>query len=77
MRRLTVALIFLPLVCTASAFAEGEDSCQQTCPEGQALISFADGNTMRCVCKESGGEMEPVSQGDISCNDPEDDGTCE
>ncbi|MCS6894390.1 MAG: hypothetical protein NZO16_07510 [Deltaproteobacteria bacterium] len=48
---------FLALV----AYSE-ESSCDTTCAEGHKLVSFADGNTPRCVCvAETENLAEPPS----------------
>jgi len=74
------ALTFLSLVLllgSTNAFASGEESCSQTCPSGQVLVSFADGNSANCLCQEQGSAMVETPADEINCNDPEDDGSCE
>lgn len=53
----TVMFLFLsPL----TAYADGEPiDCSESCPDGQVMVSFADGNNATCIC-EPAAEMEPT-----------------
>ena len=76
MRALPLLLLSL-LVGVSSAYASGEESCSQSCPDGQVLVSFGDGNSANCMCQEQGSSMVETPSDTIDCVDPEDDGTCE
>mgnify|MGYP000603708206 CR=1 FL=1 len=75
--RVVMYALLASLVFASSALAEGQDSCSQSCPSGQVLVSFADGNNATCVCQEIGAAMEDSPVSEINCSDPEDDGSCE
>ena len=49
-------LILSALVCSfgiQSASATDEVACDYSCPEGQVLISYADGNNVHCSCAQA------------------------
>lgn len=74
--RLLLSMLAVTLLFSSSALAEG-DSCNQSCPSGQVLVSFADGNNATCLCQDIGATMSDTAEVEINCNDPEDDGSCE
>ena len=74
--RLLLSVLAVTLFVSSSAMAD-EDSCSQSCPSGQVLVSFADGNNATCLCQDIGATMSDTPEVTINCNDPEDDGSCE
>ncbi len=75
--RIALLLVTSMFLVASSAFASGGESCSQTCPSGQVLVSFADGNNATCMCQDIGATMTDTVVTEINCNDPEDDGSCE
>ena len=78
------ALIVAQFGIAVSVYAQEESpttvedaSCQVQCPEGQAKISFADGNRVNCVCSEAATEMHVTPEEVASCPDANDDGQCD
>ena len=70
-KKLFVSLIILGLILASPSFSYAQDSqpveCDSTCPEGQTLVSFADGNTPTCVCVAQGEGMdETVPTGEFA-----------
>ena len=45
-----LSLLVLCLWGTALAVAESEVDCSSSCPEGQVLVNYVDGNASTCVC---------------------------
>lgn len=43
---------------TSSALAEETDQCENSCPDGQKLAGFADGNHATCFCVDASAGME-------------------
>lgn len=62
-----IALMALPVLGPSWAIAE---SCEEPCPEGQVLVSFADGNNVDCICTDPGAAMN-----DNTTENPEGDGS--
>ncbi|NMC64058.1 MAG: hypothetical protein GYA55_12920 [SAR324 cluster bacterium] len=44
--------------------AMSDDSCEQQCPEGKVLASFADGNKVSCECVDA---SEGMVEGPAGC----------
>jgi hypothetical protein len=70
-------LVLSLLIGASTAHASGDESCSQSCPSGQVLVSFGDGNSASCLCQEQGSGMVETPSDTITCVDPEDDGSCE
>lgn len=77
MKRIVLLAVLILPVMTSHVYASGEESCELTCPDGQVLVSFADGNNRRCICREEGGSMAAVEEQNVECIDENDDGVCE
>ena len=63
MRLSVLSFLILALSLTISSIAIAEEGqpvdCSASCPDGQVLVSFADGNKVTCICQEPA-EMEPT-----------------
>ena len=46
-------------LCNSVSYADSEVACDTTCPSGQVMSSFADGNDVTCVCVPQG-QMDPT-----------------
>mgnify|MGYP003595359596 CR=1 FL=1 len=51
------ALLFALILLVPGVSAYGDASCEKQCPEGQVLITFADGNNLSCTCVDAGSGM--------------------
>lgn len=59
MIRRTAITLFL-LLAPLPVYAEGEEiDCSASCPEGEVLVSFTDGNDVTCICQPAA-EMDPT-----------------
>lgn len=58
MKKILITL-FCSILCTSSAFADSSVACDSACPEGKSMTSFADGNTVTCMCVDAA-EMDPT-----------------
>lgn len=77
MRYFLALPLFLALCLPAYADdCPAQAQCENPCPSGQVVVSFADGNCSRCLCQAEAA-MQPTDDTPIICNDPEDDGTCD
>ncbi len=66
-----LSVLILSVIFSVVGNAYAQDSqpveCDSTCPEGQTLVSFADGNTPTCVCVAQGEGMdETVPTGEFA-----------
>ena len=59
----------------APAFAE--DCSAISCPTGQTVVSFGDGNSAQCMCVEQGSGMVATEEMADGCIDSDDDGACD
>ena len=75
MKKIIGLLIISSIVGAVPAFAENCDSI--SCPSGQAVVSFGDGNSAQCMCVEEGSGMVPTNEISDGCVDSDDDGTCD
>ena len=58
-RRLMLAMLSGAILAAAStAVAEDVDQCENTCPDGQQLAGFADGNRATCLCVDPSPGMD-------------------
>ncbi len=83
MKQALSLILFLSILFAISAGASAEQQaevdCAGSCPEGQVMVSFADGNTATCVCHEAAAmdptvpEPEPEGEeaGDAGNEEPE------
>ncbi len=46
MKLLVLFVVLVPQIC----LADSEVACDEGCPSGQTLISYADGNNTSCTC---------------------------
>lgn len=46
------AALVLAVSAPYAAFADSVD-CSGTCPDGQVMVSFADGNNASCICQNA------------------------
>ena len=75
-RTLLALLMTLVLAAPGIARAEGEDTCSNTCPDGQITTSFLDGEAVNCVCMDPGPGMTDDSAVDYGGTEsPEDSST--
>ncbi len=58
-----LSVIFLAMLCTAS-IAMADAQCPESCPEGQVLVTFGDGNNLSCTCVPQG---EGMVEGPAGC----------
>ena len=73
MIRLILALATIIVITSGAAFAETAD-CTGSCPSGQVMVSFADGNNVSCVCKPEAAMDETVGNPDVHEGPIADDG---
>lgn len=76
MRTVTKVLVTIGiLICATPAAAE--DCATVSCPTGQTVVSFGDGNNVQCACVEAGTGMEPTNEIPDGCVDSDDNGVCD
>ena len=55
-------LIIVALAVLCFSTVSKAQECPETCPEGQVLVTFSDGNNLSCACMEqSEGMVEEAS----------------
>ncbi len=62
-------ILFLMLFtgfCASNLYAETSVDCDSECPEGKKMSSFADGNTVNCICVEDAEMDETVADPDVA-----------
>ena len=72
MKRITTILLgaALMLASASVAVADEEDQCAASCPNGQRLVGFSDGNRATCQCHDPGDAMVETVQEPADFPDP-------
>lgn len=59
-----ILLISAVVVCL-TGYAAAQAPCPESCPDGQVLVTFGDGNNLTCACVEQGDGMV---EGPVGCD---------
>jgi hypothetical protein len=54
----TVLMMISMLLISSACYGAEEADCSAGCPDGQKMISFADGDNPSCACVEDGAQMD-------------------
>ena len=62
--RISILTVVFAISLPLSAFADEEVACSTSCPDGESVASYADGNTLSCSCVTDA-EMEQTVDGEV------------
>ncbi|MCO6431661.1 MAG: hypothetical protein J5J00_12435 [Deltaproteobacteria bacterium] len=59
MTKKAILLFSLCILFPSATWADSEVACDSSCPAGKVMTSYADGNSVTCMCVDDA-QMEPT-----------------